>query len=127
MSRSTVVTAYFINDALLMDGAGRTTKETSRDDEGAIGSRDNLVHCPKQQSTNDGVEQIRRHVDVDNTTQQSNNTRERGKEDGGEMMTGMEGQHSRERGRGGKLRQSGRRRTIINFRMAHWWIEPRIA
>jgi hypothetical protein len=26
---------------------------------------------------------MRRHVDIDNTTQQSNNTRERGKEDGG--------------------------------------------
>jgi hypothetical protein len=79
-----VITAYFIDDALLMEDASRTTMETSRDDEGAIGSRDNLVHCPKQQSTNDGVKKIRRCVDVNNTTQQSNNTRERGKEDGGD-------------------------------------------
>jgi hypothetical protein len=42
-------------------------------------------------------------------------------------MTGMEGQHSREGGIGGKLQQSGRKRTIINCRMAHWWIEPCIA
>jgi hypothetical protein len=68
----------------MMEEASRTTTETSRDDEGAIGSRDNLVHCLKQQSTNDRVKQIRRHVAANNTTQQSNNTKERGKEDGGD-------------------------------------------
>jgi hypothetical protein len=67
-----------------MEEASRTTTETSRDDEDAIGSRDNLVHCPKQLSTNNGVKQIRRRVDINKTTQQSNNTRERGKEDGGD-------------------------------------------
>jgi hypothetical protein len=76
-----VITAYFANDALLMEEASRTTTETSQDDEGTIGSRDNLVHCPKQQSTNNRAKEIRRPVGIDNTTQQSNNTRERGKED----------------------------------------------
>ncbi len=37
-----------------------------------------------EQSTNNGVKQIRRRVEINNTTQQSNKTRERGKEDGGD-------------------------------------------
>ena len=102
MSRSTVVTAYFVDNALLMEEASRTTMETSWDDEGAIGSRENLVHCPKQQSNN-GVKQIRRRVDVDNTTKQSNNTREREKEDSGDNDDWYGGATLREGGRGGKL------------------------
>ncbi len=49
MSRYTVVTAHFVDDMLLIEEASRKMAETSRDDEGAIGSRDNLVHGPKQQ------------------------------------------------------------------------------
>jgi hypothetical protein len=84
MLRSTVITAYFVDNALLMEEASRTIMETSRGDEGAIGSRDNFVNCPQQQSTNNGVKQIRRRNENNNTTQQSNKTRERGKEDGGD-------------------------------------------
>ncbi len=108
MSRSTAVTAYFVDDALLMEEASRTMAETSRDDEGAIGSRDNLVHDPKQQSTNNGVNQMRRRVDVDNTTQQSNNTRERGTEDGGDYDDWYRGATLEGRGRRRKATTIGK-------------------
>jgi hypothetical protein len=124
MLQSTVITAYLAVDALLVEEVRRATAETSRDDEGAIGSRDNLVHGPKQQSTNNGVEQIRRLVGIDNTTQHAIIQGRGGRKTVVKTMTGTEGQHSRVGGGGGKLGQLGKRRTVIKCRMTCWWIEP---
>jgi hypothetical protein len=99
MLQSTVVTAYFFDNVLMMEEASRMTTGRSRDDKGTIGSRENLVHGTKQQSTNDGVEQTRRHVGVNNITQQSKNTKERGREDGGDNNDWYRGATTEGRGR----------------------------